>query len=471
MPIRSELKVGLIVIQSVIALALVVYFLGQFGLKRHGYTVNAAFQDASGIDKGSVVRLAGVQIGTVEEVFLSDARPVVKMRLQSGVTLYKNYRISIASGALIGEKYVQITPQKPLGKKIESGSTVAGQDAVQLDTIMLQVSDLVKEFHVTAQSVNRLLQDDEINKGIKEALNNITQATEGARLLAVQLQGLVAQNETNINHTLSQVAKASDDVKATTGEIRSLISRGPLRENLNGIMVSLNSAARKADGLASQLQTTMDRVPPLMDEVQGTATDTRSVVNKVGTVVDDVRKVTADPQVEKDLKNTLVNVRQTSERLNDITASAQRILARAEKMRGIRIMPEGTELRYDFMKATRPQGVRADLNLYIPRDKTNFYQMGIFDATESNQLNFQFGRVLGSRTNIRWGIYASKLGIGSGYRISNSTELIADLYDPNRPQFDLRAYRSMNESWGLWAGWERLFGRNTFLFGARFRQF
>jgi len=347
---------------------------------------------------------------------------------------------------------------------------IAGTDQVQLEKIMAQVSGLIQDFQTTTRSFNKLLENEEINRNIREALKNIVQATAGARELALRLQMVVAENEGSLRHTLSQVARSSDDVKAITGEVNRMLTKGEVRRDLTDIMASLKSAAEKADQIASQMRQAISQVPGLMEKVHGTAQQAQTVVGKLGNVVDDVRKVTADPQVPSDIKATLSNVRQSSERLNDITASAQRILARAEKMRGIRIMPEGSQLTYDFTKATRPEGVRADLNLFIPRDRENFYQVGLFDATESNKFNFQFGRILGSRLNARWGLYASKLGVGADYRISDNTRLITDLFDPNNPQLNFRANRSIDENWGIWTGWEGVFGHNTFLFGVQLKQ-
>jgi len=163
MPVRSELKVGIIVIQSLVALALVIYFLSI--ALRGGYIVRARFRDAMGIDKGSIVRMAGVQIGVVDDVYLDDReRPVVRLRIQPDKVIYTNYKVTIATGALIGEKYIQITPAVPAGEKVEPGGMIAGTDQVQLEKIMAQVSGLIQDFQTTTRSFNKLLENEEINR-------------------------------------------------------------------------------------------------------------------------------------------------------------------------------------------------------------------------------------------------------------------------------------------------------------------
>ena len=75
-------------------------------------TLNAVFSSASGIGKGSSVRIAGVKIGEVAEITLDKKQftAVVNMKIDSKFQIPTDSSASIQSIGFIGEKYVEIVP-------------------------------------------------------------------------------------------------------------------------------------------------------------------------------------------------------------------------------------------------------------------------------------------------------------------------------------------------------------------------
>lgn len=110
----TELLVGLILLFAAGALVYLSLHLGQvsFGESK-GYTIQAEFPTAGGLQKGAVVELAGVEIGRVISVKLTkDYRANVTMQILPAVSLQEDTRAAIKSKGLIGERYVDIAPGK-----------------------------------------------------------------------------------------------------------------------------------------------------------------------------------------------------------------------------------------------------------------------------------------------------------------------------------------------------------------------
>jgi len=85
--------------------------LGELDLRRaNGYTIFADFTDASGLEPGSIVELAGVQVGQVTAIDLSVARARVMLRLRDDVRLQADTIASIQTKGLLGGRYLLITP-------------------------------------------------------------------------------------------------------------------------------------------------------------------------------------------------------------------------------------------------------------------------------------------------------------------------------------------------------------------------
>jgi phospholipid/cholesterol/gamma-HCH transport system substrate-binding protein len=85
--------------------------LGEVDLRRAGgYTVSADFTNASGLDPGSIVELAGVQVGQVTAIQLIGTRARIILQLQDDVHLQNDAIASIQTKGLLGGRYLLITP-------------------------------------------------------------------------------------------------------------------------------------------------------------------------------------------------------------------------------------------------------------------------------------------------------------------------------------------------------------------------
>jgi ABC-type transporter Mla subunit MlaD len=69
--LSAEAKVGLLVLGSSVILLWMTFAVGKFEFGRaKGYRVTATFDSVAGLDAKAAVRMAGVQVGTVEVVEL-----------------------------------------------------------------------------------------------------------------------------------------------------------------------------------------------------------------------------------------------------------------------------------------------------------------------------------------------------------------------------------------------------------------
>src|SRR5438045_9567522 len=109
----SELKIGfLIIVAVIIAGALVFALTGTRGFAWQRYSLKTRFSNVAGLAKGSPVRVAGVEVGSVKEVVFADAQVdvIFDMRddLRSRVT--DKSIATLGSVSLLGESAVDINP-------------------------------------------------------------------------------------------------------------------------------------------------------------------------------------------------------------------------------------------------------------------------------------------------------------------------------------------------------------------------
>lgn len=128
-----ELIVGLFILVGFFAFGYLALRLGEvsFLSSASTYTVQAEFDNVSGVKVGANVQIAGVSVGTVEKVQLSkDHVAVLDLRVQKNLQIPSDSIASVKSQGLIGDKFIQISlggageMLKPGAKITETESSV-----------------------------------------------------------------------------------------------------------------------------------------------------------------------------------------------------------------------------------------------------------------------------------------------------------------------------------------------------------
>ena len=86
---KIEMTVGVFVFLGLLAIAWLAIKVGQVGgIGASGYTLTANFDDAGGVRKGSDIMLAGVIVGRVDEVALTDNdHATMVLRINEGIKI------------------------------------------------------------------------------------------------------------------------------------------------------------------------------------------------------------------------------------------------------------------------------------------------------------------------------------------------------------------------------------------------
>ena len=121
-----DVAVGVFLLIGILALGCLSVRLGRVDLfSSPGYVVFADFPSVGGLKAGSSVEIAGVEIGRVDRITLSDYQARVEMVIRGDVKLQEDTIASIKTRGLIGEKFIKINPGgsekviKPNGKITE----------------------------------------------------------------------------------------------------------------------------------------------------------------------------------------------------------------------------------------------------------------------------------------------------------------------------------------------------------------
>ena len=266
----NELKVALSVLFAIAAIYGGIRFLSGQSLFGGGYEVVAEFGDAQGLAPGSIVRLNGVNVGSVRDVELGpNARRVfVTLAIDGGVEIPRGSTIQTSGLSALGAVNIEITPPRgaDAGRPLVAGDTLLANEVPDLFDLLAGQSNSLTARADTAligavntfTSLDRILTNsgDDVTAVLAQLRFLTTAATtviqtERARL-GRSLGSLedAAANASRVSEDVGQdvrgVSRAvGDDLIAT-----SRVVRGVAETNADSIAIvvnGLNTSLRRLD--------------------------------------------------------------------------------------------------------------------------------------------------------------------------------------------------------------------------------
>lgn len=110
--INFDAIVGLFVLAGFLAFVYMSLQLGEFSVfsMEKTYSVRATFGNVSGLKRGALVEMAGVNVGKVSNISLGENdRAQVELLINNGVKITDDAIASIKTQGIIGDKYIKIS--------------------------------------------------------------------------------------------------------------------------------------------------------------------------------------------------------------------------------------------------------------------------------------------------------------------------------------------------------------------------
>jgi len=106
-----EVMVGIFVLIGLLSLAFLSIRLAKKDIfTQAGYELYAKLANTGGLEKGSVIEIAGVEVGRVRQITLDQYQAKLALRFQTGVQIQEDAILSVKTKGLMGEKYISISP-------------------------------------------------------------------------------------------------------------------------------------------------------------------------------------------------------------------------------------------------------------------------------------------------------------------------------------------------------------------------
>ena len=146
----TTIKVGALTVVTVLAAFLILRFVDKGGSSKDGYLVYVIMQDASGLVKRSQVRVAGIPVGTIEDIRLVGDKGRIDIRVNPDVALYEDAEASKNARSLLGEYFIGIAPGTAGKRQLKDG------DEIHQVAASATADDVLQNMSRIAQTVERI---------------------------------------------------------------------------------------------------------------------------------------------------------------------------------------------------------------------------------------------------------------------------------------------------------------------------
>jgi phospholipid/cholesterol/gamma-HCH transport system substrate-binding protein len=263
---------------AVVMATLTAFLFFIFGQVRTGATngYSAVFADASRLEPGDTVRIAGIRVGTVQDVSLQpDRNVVVKFSADRNVVLTTGTKAQIRYLNLVGDRYLELvdnpgsTKILPVGSQIPQDRTAP---ALDLDLLLGGLKPVIQGLN--PQDVNALTASlIQILQGQGGTLESLFSKTSSFTNSLADNNQVIEQLIDDLRTVLDTLSKDGDEFSGAIDRLEQLVSglsadRDPIGEAITALDNGTASLADLLGEARPPLAGTVDelnRLAPLID--------------------------------------------------------------------------------------------------------------------------------------------------------------------------------------------------------------
>ena len=314
----SELKIGVLTIIAIVITAVTIFMLmGGKGFFWQRYPLKTKFTHVAGLKDGSPVRIAGVEVGSVDgvEVTGPEVEIVFYVNKNKSALITSESMASLGSISLLGESAVDITPGTgaPLP---ENAYVKTGKPAVAIATVAVQASEGVEALKTLANDISagkgtigKLATDEALYAELQQFVGAANQMAQSVR----QGKGAVGKlmNDPKTANSLEASLKNMEDItrriNAGEGSLGQLMNDPAFSDSLTKATTNLKVLTDKINagqGTVGKLMndealyTKIDSVTGRLDEL----------VNKLNAGEGTAGQLLKDKQLYENMNKTIAEM-------------------------------------------------------------------------------------------------------------------------------------------------------------------
>ena len=275
-----ETRLGIFFALALVAAVVILEVIGTGNLFKKGVPVKANFKSITELKKGDAVKMAGVEIGKVDDIKLAQGRVEVTMRLNTDADVRTDSKASIKFVGLMGQNYVSLEFGSANAPKVGPGTVLETEEQADLNTLMVKL------------------------QSVAEGVEGLTRNFSG-------------ENFANLLGPFTDFLKENNPkLSAILGNMQSISTQIAKGEGTVGKMIMDDGFYVEAMGTVSNLNVAVNDIKPLFETAKLTLEDARGVVTDLKAGKGTVGKLMVDDTLYNETTTAMVNLREVLQKIN-----------------------------------------------------------------------------------------------------------------------------------------------------------
>jgi phospholipid/cholesterol/gamma-HCH transport system substrate-binding protein len=290
----SQLKVGVLVIVALAALAALVFLMSGStgGLFAGKITLRSYFENAAGLKVGAPVNLEGVTVGNVKSIRIAPGRKLTPVEVIMKVSrnyindIHEDSKTSLDTIGVLGDTVVDIDSKHAIGPRVKDNDELGTNESPNL-------SDVIKSSQGTIEQVNTILAKiDSLVDALNTGKGSVGQLINDPTLYNKAVQ------------TVDQLSKLSTNLSAGKGTIGKLLNDETLYNHLNDTTARLDHITAEIDnGQGTVGKLLKDKT--LYNNLNQTVNNANALMAEINQGKGTLGMLAKDPQFQAKFRDTI----------------------------------------------------------------------------------------------------------------------------------------------------------------------
>jgi phospholipid/cholesterol/gamma-HCH transport system substrate-binding protein len=303
-----ETRVGLFVALIALAAVLIVEILGGIDRFGSGLRVQANFKTVRELKVGDRVKMAGVEVGRVETILLTNNAVRVSMKLNRDAVVKTDSIASVQFAGLMGQNFVDLSFGTPGSPQADNATILVAEEQPDLSVIMRKLDNVA----TGVENLTRSFTGDEIGN------------------LIGPLTDFFKQNSEPLSKTIGHISDITGTISSGQGTFGKLIYDDALHRSATVTLTNLQQAvgdvqltladAHKIMGDVKAGQGSIGKLlydDTLYNETTSSMTNLKEILQKINQGDGSIGLLVNDEEFYKNAKLTLQKMEKSVESLED----------------------------------------------------------------------------------------------------------------------------------------------------------
>ena len=273
------LKIGLFVIAFVMALLILVFWLGKYGFEKKKFDEYSIYfkESVAGLNIGSSIKYKGFDVGSVSEIKLNPFNSEeiqVNISIKKGTPIKEDNYASLGNLGITGLKYIELKGGMNNSKLLEEnehGLKVIHSETSTFTNLVDSTTDITNELTIVLSQIKKLLNDENIKN-----ISTTIVKTQNSMANIEQFSLYLVNNEKKLDELLANISllakngnksfesidKSANTFKALSTELLAEVKKGnfDVRDLSKESFDKLNKVLNSLDGTLLQTQNLIDNL-------------------------------------------------------------------------------------------------------------------------------------------------------------------------------------------------------------------